>query len=183
MENRLWLGYKSGDMAFRVPANSEPRETRYWQDETGQKWRSFGNICWFTNLDIPKRHEMLDLWRRYTPGEYPGYDNHAAIEVGKVSDIPVDYFCVMGVPVTFLEKYNPDQFEIVGITKTWFGAATKRYGDQIQVNKNGMRSKVSKLNDGAVLKMPSPPPGKTYYIVGGEVFIQTFPRILIRRRK
>ena len=183
MGNRLWLGYKCGDMSFRVPANSEPRETRYWQDATGQKWRSFGNICWFTNLDIPKRHETLDLWQRYSQSEYPDYDNYAAIEVGKVSDIPVDYFGVMGVPVTFLDKYNPDQFEIVGITKTWFGSATKKYGDQIQIDKNGTKSKVSKLNDGAVLKLPSPPLGKTYYVVNGEYYIQTFPRILIRRRK
>ncbi len=170
-------------MAFRVPADSEARETRYWQDETGQKWRSFGNICWFTNLDIPKRHEALDLWQHYSQKTNPGYDNYDAIEVSKVSDIPVDYFGTMGVPVTFLEKYNPDQFEIVGITKTWFGAANKKYGDQIQVDKNGTKSRVSKLNDGAVLKMPRPPTGKTFYIVGDESFIQTFPRILIRRRK
>ena len=183
MGNRIWLGYKSGDMAFRVPADSEPRETRYWQDKTGQKWRSFGNICWFTNLDIPKRHEALDLWQHYSQNEYPGYDNYDAIEVGKVSDIPGDYFGTMGVPVTFLEKYNPEQFEIIGITKTWFGAANKKYGDQIQVDKNGAKSNVSKLNDGAVLKISNPPAGKTYYIVGDESFIQTFPRILIRRRK
>ena len=114
MDNRLWLGYKCGDMAFRVPPDSEPRETRYWQDETGQKWRSLGNICWFTNIDIPKRHETIDLWRKYTPDEYPQYDNYDAIEVGRVSDIPCDYYGLMGVPLTFLDKYNPEQFEIVG---------------------------------------------------------------------
>ena len=114
MKNRIWLGYKTGDMAFRVPADSEPRQTRYWQDASGQKWRSLGNICWFTNLDIPKRHENLILFRNYTPDAYPRYDNYDAIEVGKVADIPCDYEGLMGVPLTFLDKYNPDQFEIVG---------------------------------------------------------------------
>ena len=88
----------------------------------------------------------------------------------------------MGVPVTFLDKYNPEQFEILGITKTWFGMATKNYPDQIQVSKDGTRKKVSKLNDGAVLEVDSPPKGKTYYEVGGKKYVQTYPRILIRRR-
>lgn len=115
-ENKIWLGYKSGDMAFKVPDNYEARETRYWQDETGQKWRSLGNICWFTNLDHSKRHEELDLVCRYSPEEYPTYDNYDAIEVGKIADIPYDYEGLMGVPITFLDKYNPDQFEIIWTT-------------------------------------------------------------------
>ena len=182
MENRIWLGYKAGDMAFRVPDDSEPRETRYWQDETGQKWRSFGNICWYTNLDIPKRHDEFVFVRKYSPLTFLRYDNFDAIEIGKVEDIPGDYEGVMGVPLTFLDKYNPDQFEILGITKTWFGMATKNYPDQIQVSKDGTRKKVSKLNDGAALEVDSPPKGKTYYEVGGKKYVQTYPRILIRRR-
>lgn len=114
MENRIWLGYKAGDMAFRVPADTEPRETRYWQDDSGQKWRSLGNICWFTNLDIPKRHEELILFRNYSPADYPRYINYEAIEVGRVENIPCDYDGEMGVPLTFLDKYNPEQFEIIG---------------------------------------------------------------------
>ena len=113
MENKIWLGYKSGDMAFRVPDYYEPRDTRYWQDETGQKWRSLGNICWFTNLDHSKRHETLDLVCHYSPEEYPTYDNYNAINVNKVQDIPCDYDGAMGVPVTFLDKYNPEQFDIL----------------------------------------------------------------------
>lgn len=113
-ENRLWPGYKSGDMAFTVPDNYEPRETRYWVDESGQKWRSLGNICWFTNLDIEKRHVFLPLTRSYAPEKYPKYDNYDAIEVKRVSEIPADYDGIMGVPVTFMDKYNPAQFEIVG---------------------------------------------------------------------
>ena len=114
-DNRIWLGYKSGDMAFMVPDTYEPRKTRYWQDETGQKWRSFGNICWFTNLDIDKRHQPLTLWQDYTPEKYPHYDNYDAIEVGRVDNIPCDFLGVMGVPITFMDKYNPQQFDILGI--------------------------------------------------------------------
>lgn len=117
MENKVWLGYKTGDMAFKVPDDYEARETRYWQDETGQKWRSLGNICWFTNLDHNKRHEMLDLVCRYSSEEYPAYDNYNAINVNKVDNIPYDYDGIMGVPITFLDKYNPEQFEIKGIDR------------------------------------------------------------------
>ncbi|MCM1034286.1 MAG: adenine-specific methyltransferase EcoRI family protein, partial [Muribaculum sp.] len=72
-DNKLWLGYKFGDMSFTVPQYFEPRATRYWVDETGQKWRSMGNVCWYTNLDICKRHEDLILYKHYTPEEYPKY--------------------------------------------------------------------------------------------------------------
>ena len=116
-DDKIWLGYKFGDMSFKVPQYFEPKATRYWVDDTGQKWRSMGNICWFTNLDIQKRHEDLDLYKYYTPEEYPKYDNYDAINVDKTSDIPADYMDVMGVPVTFLHKYSPGQFEIVGFRK------------------------------------------------------------------
>ncbi|MBQ7421033.1 MAG: adenine-specific methyltransferase EcoRI family protein [Prevotella sp.] len=118
MQDKMWLGYKAGDMAFKVPDDYEARETRFWQDETGQKWRSLGNICWFTNLDNKKRHEELILYKHYTPEDYPKYDNYDAIEVGKTDEIPCDYDGVMGVPITFLSKYNPNQFEIIGATES-----------------------------------------------------------------
>ena len=79
--------------------------------------KKFGNVGWFTNLDVAKRHEKLILWKKYTPEEFPRYDNYNAINVNKVSDIPCDYDGVMGVPITFLDKYNPDQFEIVSFRK------------------------------------------------------------------
>ncbi|MBN6739623.1 adenine-specific methyltransferase EcoRI family protein [Acidithiobacillus sp. MC6.1] len=182
-DNKIWLGTKSGDMAFRVPDHYEPRETRYWQDESGQKWRSFGNMCWFTNLDLAKRHENLVLYKTYKPEDYPVYDNYDAIEVSRIKDIPEGYDGAMGVPITFLDKHNQDQFEILGITKTWFGAATKDYPPQFQVGANGSRKKVSKLNDGAALNIDKQPNGKIYYDVDGEFYLQTYPRILIRRKK
>ncbi|MBR3085393.1 MAG: adenine-specific methyltransferase EcoRI family protein, partial [Kiritimatiellae bacterium] len=116
MANKVWLGVKSGNMEFKVPQDSEPRVTRFWQDEAGQKWRSLGNICWFTNLDHRRRHEELILFRNYAPETYPRYINYDAIEVGKVENIPCDYDGTMGVPITFLDKYNPEQFEIVGMS-------------------------------------------------------------------
>ena len=112
--NRVWLGFKSGNMGFRVPDYYEPRKTRFWIDETGQKWRSLGNICWFTNIDHTKRHQPLPLFRRYidNPSAYPLYDNCEAINVDKVADIPCDYSGLIGEPITFLDKYDPDQFTI-----------------------------------------------------------------------
>jgi hypothetical protein len=181
-DGKLWLGYNHGDMAFRIPDHYEARETRFWIDEHGDKWRSFGTMCWLTNLDIAKRHEDLILYKTYDQKLYPTYDNFDAIEVTKVEDIPLDYGGVMGVPAGFLTKHNPDQFEIVGITKTWCGMATKKYPTQTQVDADGTKSDVSKLNDGAALRSANRPAGKTYYIVGGKYFTQTYPRILIRRK-
>ena len=114
-ENQVWIGYNNGDMAFKVPSHYEPRKTRYWEDDNGQKWRSMGNICWYTNLDILKRHEDLILFKNYNAEEYPKYDGYDAININKTKDIPIDYNGPMGVPITFLSKYNPDQFEILGL--------------------------------------------------------------------
>jgi len=98
----MWLGYNN------VPSFVQP-------DGTIKK---FGNKLWFTNLDHEKRHEKLILWKKYSSEDYPKYDNYDAIEVSKVSDIPCDYDGNMGVPITFLSSYNPEQFEIVGFCDT-----------------------------------------------------------------
>ena len=116
-QNKLWLGYNSGHFWFKVPDSYEEKKTDFKIDENGQKWRRMGNICFFTNLDIDKRHEDMPLFRNYTPEAYPKYDNYDAINVDKTLDIPCDYYGVMGVPITFLDKYNPDQFEIVAFRK------------------------------------------------------------------
>lgn len=101
-----------------VPDHYELREVRSWRDEDGTNWRSFGNACWFTNLDIAKRHEELVLYKSYSLKEYPKYKNYDAIEVSKYTGIPSDYNGEMGVPITFLDHYNPDQFEIIGSSRT-----------------------------------------------------------------
>ncbi|MEK7615757.1 MAG: adenine-specific methyltransferase EcoRI family protein [Patescibacteria group bacterium] len=99
-KNKIWAGYGKVK-EFRQP------------DGTIKK---FGNVGWYTNLDTTKRHDKLTLYKKYDRKEYVKYDNYNAIEVSKVSDIPMNYEGVMGVPVTFLDKYNPSQFEILGIT-------------------------------------------------------------------
>ena len=116
-ENRIWLGYNSGHFWFQVPNSYEEKKTDFKIDEHGQKWRRMGNICWFTNVDIEKRHENMVLFRNYSPEEYPKYDNFDAIEVGKTADIPFDYDGIMGVPLTFMSQYNPEQFEIIGLDR------------------------------------------------------------------
>lgn len=95
--NEVWIGY-TNVKEFLQPDGSV---------------KKFGNIGWFTNLDIEKRHEKLILWKNYTPEEFPKYDNYDAINVNRVSKIPCDYDGIMGVPITFMDKYNPEQFEII----------------------------------------------------------------------
>ena len=153
-DNRLWLGYKAGDMSFKVPSDYEMRETRSWRDEEGNNWRSLGNACWFTNLDIAKRHEDLDLYKTYTPEEYPKYDNYDAINVNKTKDIPKDYAGAMGVPITFLDKYNPEQFEIIS-------SNDYRINETIPFKEHGL----IKDKDGAINGKP------------------TYARILIKNKK
>ena len=91
-----------------------PRKTRYWVDEYGQKWRSLGNAMWLTNLDTERRHQELTLTQCYDPVRYPKYDNFDGINVKKVTEIPMDYDGIMGVPITYLKYHNEEQFEIVG---------------------------------------------------------------------
>lgn len=118
MQNKIWLGngFRGGDPCFKVPNDYEEKNTRFWIDESGQHWRSFGNLHWFTNMELDKRHEDIKLFKRYReePELFPRYDTLDAIEVPKTAFIPCDYFGVMGVPITFLDKYCPEQFEILG---------------------------------------------------------------------
>ena len=111
MQDQLWLG-ATAPKEFVVPFNSDDRKNTYVRED-GTIIAKFGNVCWFTNLDLKKRHEELILVKHYISEEYPGYDNYDAINVGKTVDIPCDYAGFMGVPITFLAKYNPDQFEII----------------------------------------------------------------------
>ena len=115
-ENKMWFGVSihSGDREFRVPDNYPLQAAGYRIDENGTKFIRVKGIRWFTNLDYPQRHETLILYRNYTEDEYPTYDNYNAINVNKTAEIPCDYDGAMGVPITFLDKYNPEQFEIVG---------------------------------------------------------------------
>ena len=117
--NQLWLGpsITSGDRKFWVPDDYELRAAGCGIDETGRKFIRVKGVRWFTNLDHKKRHEELILFHQYSPEEYPKYDNYDAINVNATNDIPVDYDGAMGVPITFLDKYNPEQFEIIRFRK------------------------------------------------------------------
>ncbi len=112
-KNKIWLGYTPKIKIFRVPDYYSGKDV-YIANDGIRYVKNVGIACWFTNLvDISKRHEKLILYKHYNPEEYPKYDNYDAINVDKVADIPCDYDGVMGVPITFLDKYNPEQFEII----------------------------------------------------------------------
>lgn len=117
-QNKVWLGASihSGDRKFWVPDDYPLNAACCGIDETGRKFIRVKGVRWFTNLDYSKRHEDLILYKTYTPEEYPQYINYDAIEVPKTELIPMDYYGKMGVPITFMDKYNPEQFEIIGIS-------------------------------------------------------------------
>ena len=122
MDNKVWLGYGFKGGAAHFISNYE--DTASAGDHRAGMIRVSG-VVWFTNLEIKKRHEDLILVRNYNPEDNPRYDNYDAIEVGKTGDIPMDYDGLMGVPITFLDKYNPAQFEIVGCSDN--GAVPDQY--------------------------------------------------------
>lgn len=194
-DSKLWLGtgFANGNAYFSIPVDSGREFAAGVYDESTGLVK-FRNVGWFTNLDHGRRHEDLPLMtmaenlkfsrHKEIKGKaaYKRYDNFDAIEVPFTDAIPSDYDGMMGVPITFLDKHNPDQFEILGITKTWHGGASKIYPMQTQVNRDGKESLVSKLNDGPAIKVNDPPTGRTYYKVGTDYFIQMYARVLIRRR-
>ncbi len=198
-ENRAWLGATGfvTDMVFGVPKGFPVKDSdRAKAAKLGYigDYTRLGNSCWYTNLDHGRRHQPLPLMtmadnlkfskHKEIKGKtaYDRYDNYDAIEVPYTDAIPSDYEGAMGVPISFLDKYCPEQFEILGITKTWFGGACKIYPEQIQVNKNGKTSKVSKLNDGAVIELQDAP-DDTYYLVDNKIYTQVYARVLIRKKQ
>lgn len=116
--NELWLGvtrHGTGSMWFKIPETFPQKSGQ--RIENGVRFQTIGNTAWFTNLDHSLRHEEIVLYKEYNSAEYPKYDNYDAINVNKVTEIPIDYDGVVGVPITFLGSYNPDQFEIIKFRK------------------------------------------------------------------
>ena len=198
--NEVWLGATGfvTDMVFGVPEGTEVKDSdRKKAERLGYvgNYTRLGNSCWFTNIDHGRRHQPLKLMtlsgnfkhsrHKEIRGrkDYLHYDNCDAIEVPYTDAIPSDYEGIMGVPISFLDKYCPEQFEIEGITKTWFGFANKNYPEQTQVSKDGKLSKVTKLNDGATIELSEAPESETYYIVDGKMFTQVYARVLIRKKQ
>jgi len=118
--DQVWLGpsIHSGDREFEIPSSYPLEAAGSRTDNEGRRYIRVKGVRWFTNLDFPQRHEELTLYKKYSPEGYPHYDNYDAINVDKVADIPRNYDGVMGVPITYLDKHNPDQFEILGITES-----------------------------------------------------------------
>ena len=117
MADKVWLGASihSGDREFGVPADYPLEAASCRIDSKGQKYIRVKGVRWYTNLEYSSRHEKLPLYKAYSSAEFPKYESYDAIEVSKTSDIPMDYDGVMGVPITFMDKYCPEQFEIVGV--------------------------------------------------------------------
>lgn len=162
-KNQIWIGASihSGDRKFWVPNDYELNAAGCGIDETGRKYIRVKGVRWFTNLDYPKRYEDIPLYKSYTADEYPKYDNYDAIHVKKTEEIPYDYDGMMGVPITFLDKYNPNQFEILGITDRNSPLCTKIYTKEDS-------PKFGDLNRRSVL------------VENGEYKSQ-FPRLIIKR--
>ena len=117
-DNKLWAGFKcfggGMDMIQTEDTFDETKTKSFKINDNGEIIKNIMGCIWFTNLDNKKRHQEIDLYKKYNPEEYPKYDNYDAIEVSKVCEIPMDYDGVMGVPISFLDKYCPTQFEIIG---------------------------------------------------------------------
>lgn len=184
-DNIMWLGNNNpAPKLFYVPTFLEERKN-IKKDENGDLVASFGNICWFTNLDIKKRHEDLNLIKKYNEEDYPKYDNYNAIEVSRVKDIPYDYDGVMGVPITFLDKYTPDQFEILGYTAKNMGYECHKFYDDLEQSLNGKPfvRNMKSARFSPMIRLDERPK-KTHYRasnVDGYLLI-TYSRIFIRNK-
>ncbi len=198
-ENKIWLGATGNgrDMVFAVPEGTvvdEKDKAKAARLGYVGNYTRLGNSCWYTNIEHGRRHQPLNLMTmsdniKYSKHKeikgkgYSHYDNFNAIEVPYTDAIPSDYEEWMGVPISFLDKYCPEQFEIMGITKTWFGIANKIYPKQIQVSKTGQKTIVTKLNDGPVIELEGPLEDNVYYIVDDKYYTQTYARILISKKQ
>ena len=163
-DNKVWVGYDfNASMVFRTPYPNLLDSNRKYVISKGYNpddgYIKTPAIAWFTNLDIKKKHEQLILYKHYTPEEYPKYDNYEAIEVSKVSDIPMDYDGVMGVPITFINRYCPEQFEIIGLFTEAEGTAFIQ-GTSVDTDATHHHSRCPVLNNKRL-----------------------YPRILIRRKQ
>lgn len=160
--NKVWYGVSALNTTkwFQVP-DHYPLTGAYTKIENGRKFVKVSGICWYTNVDNVHRHEELVLYATYDPTLYPKYDNYDAIEVTRIAEIPMDYSGVMGVPISFMSRYNPDQFEILGL---------ERYVDYPLKTKVYSEKHLRKFNGRTALKQDN-----------GDLR-QLFPRILIRRK-
>lgn len=185
MANKLWLGESihSGDREFRVPKHYPMNAAGCRIDEDGNQYIRVKGIRWFTNLDVARRHEKLPLYKHYSPEEYPSYDNYDAINVGKTVEIPADYDGVIGVPITFMDKYNPEQFEIIGLSqKVGYGLESNKFYDSYrEVRQDGSLTGSSGKKTNGNPVMAGRPEKGNYYTDGTNCVYSLYGRIFIRR--
>lgn len=183
-ENRIWLGYgfKGGAAHF---INKHYEDYAAAGDHKEGMIRVSG-VVWFTNLDIKKRHEELVLYKTYSNAEFPHYENYDAINVDKSTDIPMDYDGVIGVPITFLDKYSPDQFEIVGLGIVGSCEFTNERRMEI-LDKNGLPTGKFTINAKGTLYRKhldsDKKPAAFKDCETGELYQSIYARILIKRKK
>ncbi len=172
-DNKLWLGASihSGDREFGVPDDYPLKAAGYRIDNNGRKFIRVKGVRWYTNLDYKERHEDLILYKKYSPEEYPTYENYDAINVNKTKEIPMEFKGHMGVPITFLDKYNPDQFEVIGlgISNSGKEIGVKPYKEEHKLYRKNIQKR------GAV-------DGDLYMITNGEVNVP-YARIIIRNKR
>ena len=191
-DNSMWLGVtpKGRDMLFDVPKDyaqelmATAKEGSAYRVVEGVVKGRLGNAAWFTNLDHEKRHEELILYKRYSQEEYRTYDNYRAINVDRIAEIPIDWDGVMGVPITFLDKHNPDQFEIVGVSYLWdknFESHTF-YDDYAETRPDGSRTGMSGKKANGLTVMRGRPPNGNYLVRGDDVVHTLYKRIFVKRK-
>lgn len=183
MENKVWLGASihNGDREFRVPKDYD-KSTNYRYDEYGNKYVRVRGPRWFTNLDYPQRHENIILYREYNENDYPKYDNYDAINIDNTKDIPMTYKGVMGVPITFIDKYSPDQFKIIGLGNSRDNfTPNKDYINPKKILENGKVVNGGAINCVLTLAYDEKPTGKVYYTADNtdKYLLAPYARILI----
>ena len=189
-ENKLWLGasIKSGDREFGVPKHYPLEAAGVRVDDKGNKFIRVKGVRWFVNLDYPKRHEILETIHSYakTPEKYPKYDNYDAINVDKTNEIPMDYDGVMGVPITFLDKHNPAQFEILALGIVGSVDFTCNKKMEILDKKGNSTGKFTFNAKGTLYRKFNPKTDKAPAFKNcetGELYSSIYARILIQKRK
>ena len=173
--NKMWLGapFQSGNAYFYIPEGVDTSQYAKGVYDPETRKVKFRNCCWYTNLDFKLRHEWLILVKRYQPEIYPSYDNlEDGININKVVEIPCDYSGLMGVPITFMSQYNPDQFEILGLSR-----------EMDLPGKTGMKSKFIEdyFAQGGTAQISEGHPDLCYYDSNGKCVVP-YRRVIIRNK-
>lgn len=186
--DQMWLGNSihSGDREFRIPDSYEVRSKSLRVDEKGCRYIRVVGVRWYTNIDYRERHEDLLLYKNYNPNEYPFFENYDAINVDKTCDIPCNYNGYMGVPITFLDKYNPKQFEIVALGVV--GSIVFKNERKMEIlDKNGKKTGKYTVNaKGTLYRKYNPKqdvkPPAFQDCETGELYSSIYARVIIKKR-